>query len=118
MLSSYYGVRTRKGGSTYAEIGGPDGYLANAEVFAGNSLNAAWEHRTALGLVLEGEGVGRVYVVRSYATAIAVFDPATGEVTLNEAKYSATTSRHQGLVRTWLAVNRPERERLLAGAAA
>jgi hypothetical protein len=44
------------------------------------------------------DGDGR-YVVRSYTTAIAVIDPAAGTVTLNDCRYSNTTSRHQSAAR-------------------
>lgn len=36
------------------------------------------------------------YVVKSYSTAIAVLYPDEQRATLNTAKYSVTTSKHQG----------------------
>lgn len=53
--------------------------------FTGRSMRAAW--------------MGDVYYVWSYETVIATFDRRTGEVWLNENKYSSTTSHHQGMVR-------------------
>ena len=40
------------------------------------------------------------YVVKSYATAIAVIYPDTQTAILNGAKYSVTTSKHQTEART------------------
>lgn len=45
---------------------------------------------------LRGEWRGGEYVVTSYSTAIAVVRPSEGVAYLNRARYSVTTSRHQG----------------------
>jgi hypothetical protein len=42
---------------------------------------------------------GAVYLIRSYNTPIAWLD-ARGEWTIPDVKYSVTTSRHQGKIRT------------------
>jgi hypothetical protein len=39
------------------------------------------------------------FVVRSYASAVAVIYPDQGRAVLNSAKYSVTTSRHQHAAR-------------------
>ena len=44
---------------------------------------------------ISAEMDGAAYVVRSYATAIAVIYPNKGEAVLNGAKYSVTTTKHQ-----------------------
>ena len=44
-------------------------------------------------------GVGQVYVVFSYATPIGWFDYRRATWVMPRVRYSATTSRHQGLLR-------------------
>lgn len=90
MLPLGYAQRHHQGSATYAQIGGPNGYLAILHPFAGNSMSACWE--------------GEAYVVYSYNTVIAVAHPTSDGLVLdlNHHRYSPTTSRHQGLVRAWL----------------
>ena len=59
--------------------------LANREPFRGNSLTAYWS--------------GEVYNVVSYSTLIATAVQRGYWTTFNERKYSATTSRHQNLIK-------------------
>lgn len=88
-----------RGSDPYHEIGGPDGHLANLRPFKGNSLSGRWvgDHR---------------YEVVSYRTPIAAYEPPPegdkgrdlyGRLALDEGNYSVTTSKHQWLVRAWLA---------------
>ena len=62
------------------------------EAFKGNTL---WAYRN------DDE-----YLVFSYATPIAVFNFDTKVWTLNDTKYSVTTSKHQTIVRRALDVTR------------
>lgn len=58
---------------------------------------AALEPFTSNGaLSADYESTGN-YVVKSYSTAIAVIYPAEQRAVTNGAKYSVTTSKHQGL---------------------
>lgn len=93
MYSLGYGAHHKQGSATYAQIGGPNGYLATLTPFAGNSMSACWE--------------GEAYVVYSYNTAIAVVHPTCEGllVEFNEHHYSVTTSRHQGQTKAWLGTN-------------
>ena len=59
-----------------------DRYIAELKPFTSNGAISA-------------EMDGAAYVVRSYATAIAVLYPNKGEAVLNGAKYSKTTTQHQ-----------------------
>lgn len=64
--------------------------LSNRESFNGNSLNGFWD------------SINRVYVVYSYSTLIASYDPHTGKRWVNPNKFSQTTSRQQNLIkRAW-----------------
>ena len=58
--------------------------ISNRKEFQGNSLSARWE--------------GEDYVVRSYATAIAIAK-ANGHYWITSDKYSVTTSKHTNYVR-------------------
>lgn len=62
--------------------------LANLKEFKGNSMSARW-----------ADGA---YLVRSYSTVIATYDPETECRWVSDDHYSVTTSRHQNLCRTWL----------------
>lgn len=68
--------------SNYREI---PALIAARSSFEGNSMSAFTDY--------EGN-----YVVMSYATVISVRAP-DGGITINERKYSQTTTRHQNLVR-------------------
>lgn len=93
--SWYFASAPRFGRHTYGEIGGPDGYLARASTFAGNSMFGSWQ--------------GDLFVVYSYGTMIASWNRKTGEKIISDRYYSQTTSHHQGLCRAWLAhAARPE----------
>jgi hypothetical protein len=61
--------------------------LAERKPFKGNSMSAE--------LKADGD-----YFVRSYSTIIA--SVVNGEVYVSDTHYSRTTSRHQGLCRTYL----------------
>ena len=64
--------------------------LSNRESFNGNSLNGFWD------------AINRNYVVYSYSTLIASYDPNTGQRWVNPNKFSQTTSRQQNLIkRAW-----------------
>jgi hypothetical protein len=77
---------------TYGEIGGPDGYLANLQTFAGYSMRGGWEH----------DGNGRAFFeVYSYDTRISYCYDGE-QPCVSAATYRSTTSRHQGLCRAWL----------------
>ena len=52
---------------------------------------------------LAGNWSGSDYVVTSYGTAIAVISPEEQRVIMNSARYSVTTSRHQGEAREGVA---------------
>lgn len=60
-----------------------DQFIAELKPFTSNGAISA-----------DFDGAGN-YVVKSYATAIAVIYPDTQTAILNGAKYSATTSKHQ-----------------------
>ena len=83
--------------ANYRQIGGPGGHLAHCTTFEGHTMRGEWNHDHT------------VYEVFSYATMIAAFTPATGDVYVSEQRYSNTTSRQQGLCRAWLATARKER---------
>lgn len=78
--------------------------LRGHQEFEGNSLSAerspAWVNRGMLPASFELPEKPR-YVVSSYATPIAWID-AEGFLTIPDVRYSRTTSRGQGLCRTWL----------------
>lgn len=74
--------------TSYADIGGHEGHLANLEPFTHRSMSATWQQ------------IG--YVVYSYTTMIALYDPQTHIRTLSTRYYSPTTSRHQNLAAAWL----------------
>ena len=64
--------------------------IAELKPFTSNgSLSANWQN---------GD-----YVVLSYGTAIAVISPDDQKVIMNSARYSVTTSRHQGEARQGVA---------------
>lgn len=67
-------------------------HLANLEPFNGNTMRAEKETDTG------------TYKVYSYNTPIAIVTGG-GQVSINDYKYSATTSRHQNLVKQWLGLN-------------
>ena len=56
--------------------------------FKGNTMRGEWDERD-----------NGTYLVYSYRTVIAKRDTLTGYTWYNDAKYSRTTSRHQGVVR-------------------
>lgn len=56
------------------------------EPFAGSSMRGNWD-------------TDGCYVVRSYATIIAIYDPSDRTLYENMQSYSVTTSRHQHMVR-------------------
>ena len=82
------------GSSTYMDISGPEGYLARVATFKGRSMRGQWE-RSAL----DGRDL---YVICSYDTAIAFYDPQTEERTFSQGSYGAITSFDQALCRAWL----------------
>jgi hypothetical protein len=99
-----YGVYPPKsyrpyGSSTYADMSGPEGYLAETETFAGQSMHGEWTRK----------GGDDLYVVYSYGTAIAIYDPQTNERFVSVAEYSATTTFHRELCRAWLPGHNPIR---------
>ena len=49
---------------------------------------------------------GWYYVVYSYDTQIALYNPTTGETFTDKVYYSKTTSRQQTLCHAWLTVGR------------
>jgi len=64
-----------------------DEFIASLKPFTSNgAISAHWDEQGA-------------YVVKSYSTAIAVLYPEEGRAVMNEARYSATTSKHQGHAR-------------------
>lgn len=63
---------------------------------------AALEPFTSNGAI-SGDWAGDNYVVKSYATAVAVIYPEHGRAILNGAKYSTTTSKHQHAARLGVA---------------
>ena len=77
--------------SSYREIGGPTGHLANLRQFTGNTMRGTWN-------------CDSVYVVFSYSTEIARVSPEMEAPEVPERKYSSTTSKQQNLCRTWLPV--------------
>ncbi len=65
-----------------------DEFIASLKPFTSNgAISADWDDQGA-------------YVVKSYSTAIAVLYPDEQRATLNTAKYSHTTTRHQYEART------------------
>lgn len=85
---------------TYKEIGPA---LRDKKEFRGNTMRATWvgaeEHK--MPVVLIADMHFRRYVVYSYGTPIAYFDYLHG-VKIPDKHWSRTTSRHQGMCRTWL----------------
>jgi hypothetical protein len=64
-----------------------DEFIASLKPFTSNgAISADWDEQGA-------------YVVKSYSTAIAVLYPDEQRAILNRAKYSVTTSKHQGEAR-------------------
>jgi hypothetical protein len=64
--------------------------LANRERFTGNSLRGYWD------------GFSGNYVVYSYGTMVANYNPTTLEYWVNPNKYSQTTTRQQNIIkRAW-----------------
>jgi hypothetical protein len=92
----YYLPRSYRpyGQHTYADIGGPDGYLARLETFAGCSMRGGWER--------DGNG-RRLFCVYSFDTRIA-YCYEHGLPRVSPATYGRTTSRHQNLCSAWLGV--------------
>jgi len=76
----------RPGKDNYQTI---KGRLARKRSFRGNSMTADWNAHFD-------------YVVWSYATVIAKWNPSEGMYYFDEGKYSNTTSHHQNLVRSYL----------------
>jgi len=60
---------------------------------------AALQPFTSNGAIAGDFDEAGAFVVRSYASAIAVIYPDQGRAVLNSAKYSVTTSKHQGSAR-------------------
>ena len=85
--------------ATYREI--PE-LLRQRKPFNGNTMHAYSYHASAA-IIDNDDPV--VYVVMSYHTDIA-YVHASGRVVINDAKYSATTSRHQNLCRAYLTQER------------
>lgn len=100
--SSLYLQRApRYGKATYAQIGGPDGLLANLEEFSGNTLWSEW---------LDDNH----YAVYSYETVIGLYNKRLNKVFFDRSKFSQTTSRHQSLVTAWLGYSVKDLESNLA----
>jgi len=93
---------------------GRDGLLSRMLPFIGNSMAAGWnligergwyrfgrnDERTleyARGAMRPGDRL--VYVVWSYATDIATYDPETGETTISPNYWGMTTAKHLGYCR-------------------
>lgn len=89
------------GNKSYRAIGGPMGLLAVCMPFKGNTMSARYE-TVWFPSEMETRMVYRVY---SYSTVIAQYDLDTREKLIPDTRYSKTTSRHQMLVRAWLAFN-------------
>lgn len=64
--------------------------LSEHKPFKGNSMSAE---------IVQTELSDPIYIVKSYRTTILIKNLATGDITFDETKYSATTSRHQNLIR-------------------
>lgn len=62
--------------------------LQQKQAFRASNLSAFW--------------VKEAYLVFSYAEIIAVYNANTGEHWYNDNKYSATTSKHQNIVKSYL----------------
>jgi hypothetical protein len=60
---------------------------------------AALQPFTSNGAISGDYDEAGAFVVRSYSSAIAVIYPDQGRAVLNSAKYSVTTSKHQGSAR-------------------
>ena len=73
---------------TTTTMAGAKACLQQHEAFRASSLTAFW--------------IGEAYTVFSYAEVIGVYNSNTGEKWYNTNKYSATTSRHQNLVKSYL----------------
>ena len=67
------------------------------EPFAGNTMRGGWE---TLRYGSMERAPHEVFVVYSYATVIAIYDPADGTFYENTQHYSVTTSRHQSIARS------------------
>lgn len=86
------------------------GMVANRDRFDTNNetVRGDWEWYPSYGklpqewrvqLASELSGLDEaMYVVYSYSTPIAWWNPSTTQWTVPDTKYSVTTSRHQGLV--------------------
>jgi hypothetical protein len=83
--------------------------IANREEFKGNSMWAVLTDATFAGtgylsaeLQKELKACGPdTYIVYSYSTPIAWVN-VDGDITIPDTKYSVTTSRQQGIVRSYL----------------
>lgn len=72
--------------ATYTNYRNTEEAIRNLENFKGNSAWGAWLDSSQ-------------YVVFSYSTEIGRYDKVMDKFTLNERKYSVTTSRLQNLIR-------------------
>lgn len=92
------------------------GLLARQEPFTGNSMRAIkcegrdrdGDYISHMGMLYTDPDARALfagetfdYLVLSYGTPIAGVT-SNGDVIVNDTRYSTTTSRHQGLVRTYL----------------
>lgn len=68
--------------------------MARINTTAAHAAIATLQPFTSNGAI-SAEFDGGAYVVKSYATAIAVLYPEEGRAVLNWASYSVTTSKHQ-----------------------
>lgn len=84
--------------------------LHRKEEFTGNTMRGRWEYAYADFRHLDHRvSKGNwAYLVYSYATVIALWDPSEGTAIVNTGRYSNTTTRHQNLCRAWLATDYEE----------
>ena len=89
-------------GEAVGKIARREGFSNSTGSFTGGDLQIhpngprlGWMPEWANDLI----GVGQVYVVFSYATPVGWFDYRRGTWVMPRVRYSATTSRHQGLLR-------------------
>lgn len=102
--------------SSYRDMTGPYGHLAERTAFAGNSMSAEWtDQKPYAGRLSTKESLdalrntfdaarligAQVYVVYSYSTPIA-FAIGSEEAFIVDEKFSVTTSKGQGYVRAWI----------------
>lgn len=84
--------------------------IAAREEFEASALSAYWSRYPNFGRMPEDDVIAlkaslkradgdSLYVVFSYSTPIAWFEPKTGTWNVMGTKYSMTTSRHQSIVR-------------------